>query len=102
MQKFESHDKRDARRANAHVFGAYTEQKKLKLLDQKKNILTQLLQTSAAEARAHPPPHLSRAGGSQSDARSTTSGESWATFASSSRGGGAPRPPPKIVPKLKM
>lgn len=103
--KFDNYDAREARRANAHVFDSYQESKKLKLLNQKKDILQTLIRTQAMEAGAAGHSQRGRMGGGggrQFDTRSVSSGESWATFATDSNPLVQFKAAPKNVPKLRI
>jgi len=112
-----------AKRRTLPKYNESFENHKLKLLNQKRELLHKLVavQTNELNGRvtgggtARPSVQLSTygagAGGRvtarDSDKTSTTSGESWATFATrSSRGGvtrpNMPKPPPVPVPKLKI
>jgi hypothetical protein len=109
-----------ARRRNLPKYSEAVENHKLKLLNAKREILHQLVAVQTSEingrgypanpsARHHAQYHHPRGHQSArfSDQTSTTSGESWATFATKNSSGvvtrrAAPKPPPVPVPRLKM
>ena len=108
-----------AKRRTLPKYNESFEHHKLKLLNQKRELLHKLVAVQTNELNgcvtgggsSRPSVPFPSYGGRQSardsDKMSTTSGESWATFATrSSRGGvtrpNMPKPPPVPVPKLKI
>eukprot|EP01033_Poteriospumella_lacustris_P002853 gene2854-2077_t len=107
VRKFEKHDKRFQARLNHVPYDPVKEERKLRLLNQKRDLLQNLIKLQgAADGSGVAAPTARRAYDAYSVASGSSSGASYATFASS-RTGNAPSstaviPRPNRVPKLHL